>query len=895
MSNEQSVDMGSVSADVEPDLYYAVFQALAVEAENTTDSATEEFTAEIRIAERIQVQAGPEPSYAIVNIPLDQAGGDENAFSVALQRGGIAERIKPRMRATIVHSRNGSANPILAGSVVDVVHNIGDDSLVLTIFDDRWLLDKVTIFGQIQCDPARKKVGFVATEPCIFNMFGYPNCIDAEVERSDGSKAGVGPRFAPYPRYGWKSTDVKEPARGKAKTRARSWYVSDVIEYLRYAHYGRTDSLPPSSATSFGHRLVGDSIRWPAGVGGALRVPDEDGQANERLVHNLVLQGMTLGLALERVARTAGPFHLIMIPGAVGSGDNGNDVEAALLAAGDTFYSSLKAAVDGIMSGMQQAWDAGYETFAQFFRNSNASLHKLFDTYEQNMLRKMPEVRHLYDVEYRAMYAAWQAATPANYKKEAAAALRRHFQVMGMIVTGNAAAFAQEMAASLRGLADVQNQGAPSATKRGPLDEDWLTFDGGSVPSIKELTLQGMQYGTSTVAFISMRPRGGGRPLYVPGISGADIDSAMQNNGAQNGFIRESIINYYDDVCIVGDPVVIELMFSMASSGLGASGLEPAWSDADEQQFKDYIGDNGSDRDAFLEATRIWPNVYCAYRVKETFDITLGTKWAHKKGLMFRRNPKIRPTLVTGINMDEANPRDWLPRQIVIETEVSTADWRPCALYDGLTVSLDGSYFMVPALRDHPTKHPTWSGDLATPSGLTAENIRATLAVECDWPVSGWAGGFFDPNKSYRRVHQSEGHQQFTYLALAAPMDYVEWLRHQDARPAGSQVNGAVISGRKIQFPARATDAHPELFSDKPGPTGNPSAGGRIMRHVLARLSDVKRIEGTGQIVFKQLEPGAFPGAVIDGVLDSGFPISAKVVRSVTIEANSQSMIVEMG
>jgi len=223
MGNFGSITLSS-SVDVDADVYMAIIQV----GMGDTGDATEELAEEVRIAEKIVLQAGPEPSYAIVTIPLKDGIGDEDAFSVAFQ--SIARGVKMNTRCTITHVHNGKSTALLSGTITDIQNSM-QDSLIITVQDDRYLLEKVTVFGQIQHDPSVGESGhtaFVASEPCVFNMFGFPNCIDTP----------HGPRFSPTIRWGWSAGGTAEPAPGSASQRARSWRTYDIAHYLRSAHYG---------------------------------------------------------------------------------------------------------------------------------------------------------------------------------------------------------------------------------------------------------------------------------------------------------------------------------------------------------------------------------------------------------------------------------------------------------------------------------------------------------------------------------------------------------------------------------------------------------------------------------------------------------------------------------
>lgn len=299
MGNAASVEL-SASLDIEADKYIATFSAASGASD---DDSSEEYVPVKFNVERIQIQAGPEPSYAVVSIPHSNfAEWDEWAFAVALRGDGPLGKIKLRSRAAVHHSCNGAGTQVLSGSVADIAHDVGTDSAVITIADDRWYLSKVTVFGQIQYDPAIPREAFIAGEPCIFNAYGWPNCLDTE----------NGPRFAPSHRYGYLRSDTEEPESGAATSKARSWTIADAIEYLRAAHSGQAN-LRPSSGINYGNPYLPVFISWPKNLGAQLTVTDtKKDQGGNRQLSGYIAEGQTLLAVLSDLARKAGPFDLFM-------------------------------------------------------------------------------------------------------------------------------------------------------------------------------------------------------------------------------------------------------------------------------------------------------------------------------------------------------------------------------------------------------------------------------------------------------------------------------------------------------------------------------------------------------------------------------------------------------
>jgi hypothetical protein len=310
MSNSSIATAPDNSADPSADLLIGVFTS---QLGDTADSTTSEMV----IADRVHLQAGIDPSYAQIILPMNGFGAgawDESAFSVAFKKTGLG-RIKLRGRATIFMLTAGArkAVTLLTGTIVNIDHGAQDVGII-TVLDDRFLLSKVTVTGQAQFDPVNLLYGFCHNAPCIFNENGHPNCIDFELARSALGNGTV-PVFAPTSRFGWKSTDYAEPKPGKATDRARSWRVQDALAYLRMMHYDDANL----AGVSTGQRLrptvqqirgyvVDAGLIWPDGIeelfNGAV-------SGTSRVLKHTKLEGLTLDAALTKVAQRAGPYELL--------------------------------------------------------------------------------------------------------------------------------------------------------------------------------------------------------------------------------------------------------------------------------------------------------------------------------------------------------------------------------------------------------------------------------------------------------------------------------------------------------------------------------------------------------------------------------------------------------
>jgi hypothetical protein len=424
----------------------------------------------------------------------------------------------------------------------------------------------------------------------------------------------------------------------------------------------------------------------------------------------------------------------------------------------------------------------------------------------------------------------------------------------------------------------------------------------------------------STIKFINQNPgtSGLGTALYLPGaFTGTDIGSLMSNgNVIRKGVVEERITDYFHNTAIVGDGPCVERICSTAKSEgtLGAGFLEFGWDRAgssgtnpppgqqadptsDEGKFNKFVSDNGNSQLAFEQACKIYPYVYCAYKVHG--DPFVGTKWESlgMNGIY----PRIRPFLLTGTSQansaagsgsqtsgGSSNPRDWIPRDILVQfaytnqgTEVPDAAWYGASRYDSLQISPDGQMVLFPALRDSGV---TWSSSRGQYEGayFFPQMLRLTLAAQGDQAMG--AQDQTDYNNTAPRI-MDDGDYQWTYLATGeGPDDYVDFVRIQ-SYPEGTDLN-------QLQWPDRCTAGN-ELFSDIGASTvDTPDYTKRLPRHAQIRQKDVRRIANPGQLVMATYSPGIVPGMAVNII---GGISTYSVVKSIQADVNTQDCIVELG
>lgn len=377
-------------------------------------------------------------------------------------------------------------------------------------------------------------------------------------------------------------------------------------------------------------------------------------------------------------------------------------------------------------------------------------------------------------------------------------------------------------------------------------------------------------------------------PRYGSAADGGDITACLEDSTRiSGGTVTESIVGYFDDVCIAGDPPAVEHQFQMYNADEGETPveLEPAWGIDEETNFKAIIDANGNDEAAFQMACQAEPRVYCAYKISSAYIAYVQTHWPSWAPPY---NPRILPQLLSGYAQGNSNPRDWNPREIVIEWydgSYGQKVWKPCSRFDNLELIDDGMAFRVEALRNASSAAAdrvtfTSSGyDTAT---FVANPMRLTCAVEREFRITGT--NKTDPNSTSGRINQVE---HFTYLAVGAPGDYSHWERYL-SRPNGNAVTEPELS----QLFPDACEGNPisgnYLFSDLL------QSDSRINRHALHRIEDVKRIDYHGILTMHTWNPGLQPGMQV--MVDCGRKsiIPKAVIKCVKFNSITQAQEVEL-
>jgi len=411
----------------------------------------------------------------------------------------------------------------------------------------------------------------------------------------------------------------------------------------------------------------------------------------------------------------------------------------------------------------------------------------------------------------------------------------------------------------------------------------------------------------STLKFLNMNPRTfTGAVLYTAAYGASHVGQCM-NAGSivKGGSVTESFVDGFDEVVICGDRPVVERVCSTYTADVGAGYLEFAWSPGDQAAFNIYLqtygGAGRGDEDSFRSASKIWPLVYAAYRPSLDADLWEGTKWGTpESNLKNDGRARILVAQLTGYSQDASNPRNWTPREIVVEylkifgdeditwEEPPAPEWFEAAKFDNLTLSADSTIVFLNALRE-PGIAQTWYSEINPDSQgqydgkyMYPRNVRLQLALQADWPITGVKGSggdkSDDPNRIAGRVAEKP---RFCYQVNAEEMDYVEYLRSNESRPVGAALLDKLHDGRSAAaFPAKQTEGD-ELFTDRRNATT-----GRLPRHADLRNQDVKRVDIHATLNIEPISLGMWPGLNLSLEAGDSIPILG-VVKTVIFRAEA--------
>lgn len=232
-----------------------------------------------------------------------------------------------------------------------------------------------------------------------------------------------------------------------------------------------------------------------------------------------------------------------------------------------------------------------------------------------------------------------------------------------------------------------------------------------------------------------------------------------------SGILQRNYRNMYSSVTVIGDPYAVETraVYDPVNAANSTFGLEPAWTQSEENLWRDYINQNISTQGpqlSFFNANMLFPRVFCAYRIKSDLDYLAG---GLKTGFpRVNRYPKIFAHLLTWIQEYKPNGQESLKRReyLPIRFEITASkkasagvhNWIAVTENDGLEIDIQGNIYL-PGLREaayFDRDAGTFTGgqpsaSLAdsssynpdSPSGATkniqARGIRATFGIMGDF------------------------------------------------------------------------------------------------------------------------------------------------------------------
>jgi hypothetical protein len=220
----------------------------------------------MRVSE-VYIPVGPQPGHAIIEIR--KTANSRKANTVAFNTPWESFQIGQRVIISRV-TNTGTLKSFWVGSIVEITVDVGKDSVTLTAFDDRWLLQDIRIIGRFVVVPSTGALQWQQGWPAEFNQGGQPNMLL--------SKTKVGgvpvPGFAPHPMYGL-APDEQSPSNPAdnssgaiaGESKACYWTLDWIFRYLNYACGPWTGSGTDTRFT--GHKAPKTcpaSVQWTPGI-----------------------------------------------------------------------------------------------------------------------------------------------------------------------------------------------------------------------------------------------------------------------------------------------------------------------------------------------------------------------------------------------------------------------------------------------------------------------------------------------------------------------------------------------------------------------------------------------------------------------------------------------------
>lgn len=269
------------------------------------------------------LRVGPTPSTAVVRIPL-AAVQDETCPSVVGVRSTNLDAIRQGTQCCIDGYQDGTATastPLLVGRVIDISGDIDKDEKIITIADDRYLLEAFQVIGQFHVSGTDgTEVSYRQGWPAHFNAGGMPNGVIVDIF---GYPVKV---FCPP---NWNIPDGQAPDQ-KSTTSASYFSIADILIYLQFIATGTAASI---AGNFLFYPKLPTTVIWPRGYESALA----DGTLNqvssveqintaketaERKGREFIAEGMPILAIMTEVLEAAGHFGVYLGAQKSGSGDS---------------------------------------------------------------------------------------------------------------------------------------------------------------------------------------------------------------------------------------------------------------------------------------------------------------------------------------------------------------------------------------------------------------------------------------------------------------------------------------------------------------------------------------------------------------------------------------------
>lgn len=248
---------------------------------------------------KIVLQGGILPSYALTDIKLGDGAFDQNAPNKTGMNNSVLDKIRIGTPAIVKGIYGSNGITILTGYVVDIHQNLDHDSITVKIADARYLMQAIAIVGSwwMSGSSYQYRQGWRAH----VNPNGQPNCI----HRDTGTE--LTPMFC-LPNYGVAADTAPAAPNSNSTTIACDWTAGKLLQNLRW-HASQTAYAAISSYFPW-YAATHAQIDWPLTLGGLI---DTDmPEASSRKVAETTLYGDNVLEVTQRILHGLGGFDLYM-------------------------------------------------------------------------------------------------------------------------------------------------------------------------------------------------------------------------------------------------------------------------------------------------------------------------------------------------------------------------------------------------------------------------------------------------------------------------------------------------------------------------------------------------------------------------------------------------------